>query len=370
MKERYIDDAATTQVKPAVLKAMLPFFTEDYGNPSSPYALGEMARDAVNESRKKLAKEINSKPQEIIFTSGVTEANNLALQGMARASKKKKIVVSAIEHASIIETCDFLRKGYEIAKIPVNKEGLLNLRKLEDEIDGNTLLVSVMHANNVIGTIQDIYAIGALCRKKSVLFHTDAAQSFGKLAIDVKAMNIDLLSAGAHKIGGPKGIGFLYAREGIKIEPLIFGGGQERGMRGGTENVPAIVGFARALELQRKINKDKIRKLKDNLIIELEKIGGTINGSKLCRLYNNIHVCFSGIDADSLVAFLSERGIYVSTGSACETRRQKEDHVLKAIGLNGKKIKGSIRITLNEDINQRESEGVVREIMRALKILR
>ena len=370
MKTLYLDDAATTKVRKEVAKEMEKYYLEDYGNPSSRHEMGERARKAVDNAREKLAREINAKPWELIFTSGVTEANNLALQGLARVSKRKKIIISAIEHAAIMETCSYLEKrGYKIIKIPVNKEGLLRLNILEREIDNGTLLVSVMHVNNVLGTMQDLKAIGEICKRKGVLFHTDASQSFGKLDINVKNMNIDLLSASSHKIGGPKGCGFLYVREGINISPLIFGGGQERGLRGGTENVPAIVGFSMALELMKKVNKEKIRKIRDKLIIELEKIG-KINGSKTDRIYNNIHLSISGIEADTLVAFLSRHEVYVSTGSACESKREKEDHVLKAIGLNDEEIRGSIRITVNEDISEKDVSYIVNEIRRDVGKLR
>ena len=367
MKELYLDDASTTRVKPSVLKEMLPFFTKEYGNPSSPHEMGENAGKAINEARFKLAREINAKPHELIFTSGVTEANNLAILGLARANKRKKIIVSAIEHASVMEVCAHLEKhGYKIIKIPVDKYGLLNLDVLEKEIDNNTLLVSVMHVNNILGTIQDLKAIGEICKKHNVLFHTDAAQSFGKLPIDVRGMNIGMLSASCHKIGGPKGVGFLYIKESIRLEPIIFGGGQERGLRGGTENVPAIIGFSRALKEIKKVNKDKIKNLRDNLIIRLEEIG-KVNGSKTDRIYNNINVSFPA-DASSLVAFLSHKGIYVSTGSACDSKREKEDHVLKAIGLNNTLIKGSIRITIPEDFTSSSINRFVKEVKRALQI--
>src|SRR3989338_6752269 len=240
----YLDNAATMPCYKEVVKAMNEFHIEQYGNPSSEHAMGEKTRNAIQEAKKIISKEINCKPWEIIFTSGATEANNFALRGIALAHPdKKKIIISAIEHSSIYEECNYLKtKGYEICEVPVDKYGFMNLIYLKEQIDSNTLIVSIMHANNEIGVLQDIDAIGKICVAKNVLFHTDAVQSFTKEKIDVHLMKIDLLSASAHKIGGPKGIGFLYVKDGIEIKPLIVGGGQEAGKRAGTENVPAIVG--------------------------------------------------------------------------------------------------------------------------------
>ncbi len=375
MNPIYLDNAATTRVYPEVVKEMLPYFKEEYGNPSSLHKLGENAKEAITTARKTLAKEINAKPQELIFTSGGTESNNLTIQGLAKAfPKKKTIIISEIEHPSIQEPCNYLQtQGYNIIKIPVNKEGMINLSILEKEIKNNLediLLVSIMHVNNVIGTIQDTEKIGLICKLHNIPFHTDAAQSFGKLEIDVKKFNIGLLSASGHKIGAPKGIGFLFINEKINISPIILGGGQERNLRSGTENVPSIVAMAEALEITKKINKGKILNIRNKLILELEKIGGIINGSKNSRIYNNIHVSFPDIDADSLVLFLSKKGIYISAGSACESKKEKEDRVLKAIKLSPEYIKGSIRISLNEDIKDKDIPSIIREIEKAIKILK
>ncbi len=374
MKHLYFDESATTSVNPNVMKAMMPYFSEEYGNPSSPHAMGAKAKDAVNEARTKLAKEINAKPREIYFTSGATESNNWVFQGLVRAKNnkyKKKIIISAIEHASVIEPCAALEKGgYHVVRIPVNKDGIVKYDILEREIDDKTLLVSVMHVNNVIGTVQDIEAIGRICRKKGVLFHNDASQSFGKLVIDVRKMNIDLLSASAHKIGGAKGIGLLYVREGIAIEPLIYGGGQERDMRGGTENVAGAAGFAAALEEIKKVNQNKIRVLRDYIMQEIEKIGGAINGSRPARLYNNVHASFKGVDGGTLAEFLSQRGIYVSTGSACDSRKEKEGYVLRAIGLNKELMNSSIRITLPSDVTKKECNELLRALEKGIRVLR
>lgn len=371
----YLDNASTTRVYPSVVKEMEKFMSEEYGNPSSAHALGENAKKAMNAAREKIAKEINARPEEIIFTSGGTESDNLAVFGLAKAyPSKKKILVSEIEHPAISEPINFLKaNGYKIIKIPVDKSGLILMDYLESELDkdrGEILLVSVMHVNNIFGVVQDIATIGNLCREKGVLFHTDAVQSFGKLKINVVDMKIDLLSASSHKIGGPKGVGLLYVREGVKIFPLVYGGGQEKGLRSGTENVPGIVGFAKALELVRKVDRDKIEKVRDKFIRALGKIEGKINGSLDKRIYNNIHVSFPGVDSGVLVEYLSSRGIYVSSGSACDSKKQKEDYVLKAIGLDDKSSLGSIRISLNEDIKEGDVKEIVSEIERGVKKFR
>lgn len=368
MKPLYLDAAATTPVFPSVVKAMIPYYVKEYGNPHSPHLIGERALKALNSARTPLARGLGAKPHEIIFTSGSTESNNLALFGLAHNAKKKKIIVSAIEHASIMKPCEYLHSwGYTLVKIPVNASGFVDLARLEKEIDHNTLLVSIMYANNIIGTVQDIRAIGAICKKKGALFHTDAAQSLGKIALNVKTLDVDLLSASAHKIGGPKGIGLLYIREGINLGAVIFGGGQEREIRSGTENVAGAVGFATAFEDVRKKDWEKIAQSRDKLMNELEKIGGIINGSRVHRLMNNIHVSFPGHDATMMVARLSHKGIYVSMGSACETLGEKEDYVLEALGLNKKEREGSIRISLWEPLSAETIRRVIKEIIFCLK---
>ena len=346
---------------------MGPYFSHTYGNPSSPHAFGEQALKALNDARTRLARELHAKPHELIFTSGATESNNLALFGLAHHSKKKKIIVSAIEHASMKAPCEYLRSwGYTIVTLPVNSEGFIDFAQLEKEVDENTLVVSVMHANNVVGTLQDIGTIGTLCHKKNVLFHTDAAQSFGKERIDVRAMNIDLLSASAHKIGGPKGIGILYVREGINLGAAMFGGGQERGIRSGTENVAGAVGFATAVADVKKKDWKKIAHSRDLLMNELEKMGGVVNGSRVYRLANNVHVSFPRVDAEMLVTRLSQKGIYISTGSACESHGDKEDYVLRALGLGKKEIDGSIRISLWDALSSTQIQRIVKEIKNSL----
>lgn len=360
----YLDNAASTPVYPEVIKEMNKFHSEKYGNPGSPHELGKAALKEMTIARKKIAREIGVKAEEIIFTSGGTEANNLALFGLAKAEKKKKkIIISSIEHSSVYEPCLELKKrGYKISEIPVNPEGIIDVDELEKAIDNNTLLVSIIHGNNEIGVLQNLREIGKVCKKKGTLFHTDAVQSFGREKISVRDMGIDMLSASAHKISGPKGVGFLYIRNGLQISPLIIGGNQERGMRPGTENVAGVCGFAKALEITKKEDKNKVRKLRDYFISELEKIGGKINGSMEKRLYNNISVSFPGIIGDDIVLYLSEKGIMCSTKSACLSKSKKESRVLMALGLNNREISGSVRFSLNEKTKKKDLDKTMNEI--------
>jgi cysteine desulfurase len=369
-KTIYLDSAATTRVDNAVVKEMEKYWLKEYGNASSVHEMGERALRAVGDTRGKMARAIGGRAEELIFTSGATESNNLAFFGLARSElgkKRKKIVISKIEHSSVFSICDALkREGFEICEIGVDRAGLIDIEGLEREIDSKTLLVSIIHVSNEIGVVQDIGKIGEICKKRGVIFHSDCAQSFGKLKIDVKAMGIDLLSAGAHKIHGPKGIGFLFIREGIKIEPIIYGGGQERGLRGGTENVPCIAGFGKALDRILKVDKEKIGKIRDYFIEGLERLGGKINGSKEKRIYNNISVRFPGADGESLVLALSDKMIMCSTGSACDSRKKEESRVLKSIGLNEKEMGGSLRFSLDSGIGKKEIDFVLRELGRIL----
>lgn len=367
MKPLYLDNAATTRMKKEVVKAMLQFLNEKYGNPSSEHVLGEQARKAMNEARALLARELWCKAHEIVFTSGGTEANTLALQGVLGASKKKKVLISAIEHSSVWEVCETLKKeGCEIVEIAVNSEGFVRMSELEKAIDEKTALVSVIHGNNEIGTLQDIGAIATICKRKGVLFHTDAVQSFGKERILVREMGIDLLTASAHKIHGPKGIGLLYVREGIALQPLIPGS-QEAGRRGGTENVAGIVGFAKALEMQKRVDTQKVKAMRELLMQGLENLGGTITGSRGQRLWDHVSVAFPEVDAEWLVQRLSLRGIYCSTRSACLTQQKKESRVLKAIGLSKEQQKGALRMVLDESITKKDVERVMKEMQHALK---
>lgn len=349
MKSIYLDNSSTTVVYKEVVREMERIMCENYGNPSSPHALGEKALKEIENAKKIISKEINCKPEEIIFTSGATEANNIALLGIAGAyPKKKKIIISGIEHSSVYEPCIELRKkGYKIVEIPADKWGIININELENKIDSDTLMVSIIHGHNEIGVVQDIAKISRMCKNKKVLFHTDAVQTFGKEKIDVKS-GIDLLSASGHKIHGPKGIGFLYIKQRIRLKPLFYGGSQELRIRPGTENMSGILGMCKALELIKKADKNKIRKLRNYFIVELEKLSGKINGSKARRLYNNIHVSFLGKDAEFIVLGLSEKGICCSSKSACLTRQKGENRVLKALGMKKKEMLGSMRFTLSE----------------------
>lgn len=368
MKPLYLDDAASTPVERRVLGAMMPYFSEQYGNASSSHAKGEEALQALTQARVQLARTIGAKTHEILFTSGTSESDSWVFHGLARAyPEKKTVVISAIEHSTVMESCAYLEKsGYRIIKLPVDREGFVDLAYLKNILQKHhdVLVVSICHGNNVIGTVQDIAAIGKLCRSQGVFFHSDAAQTFAKMRIDVRAMHIDLLSASAHKIGGPKGIGLLYVRDGVRIAPLIFGGGQERGLRGGTENIPGAVGFAVASNL--KYDENKIMHSRDRLIRELEKIGGVINGPREQRLAGNVHVSFPA-NARLLVAYLSRRGIYVATGSACDSKREKEDHVLAALGLLTDAMEGSLRISFSRYLTATETRHLIHEISNGLK---
>lgn len=343
----YLDNAATTFLAEEVkeeIKSKLDLF----GNPSSRHSLGKEARIEIEKARDKLANFVGAKPEEIFFTSGATESNNFAIKGLALANPiKKQIIISAIEHPSIIETCNAMKKnGYKIDIIPVDKEGIIKLDELKKKIGKDTLLVSVMHVNNEIGTIQPIEEIAKICKAKKVLFHVDAVQSFAKIPINVNSIGVDLLSISGHKINAMKGVGFLYVRKGIKILPLINGGGQEDGMRSGTENVLGIISLAKAIDLKR--YEFEVKNSRDRIIHEILKIpGARLNGSQSKRIYNNACFSFYGIEGESLQMLLDEEGIYVSTGSACSSNKLAGSHVLKAIGVNNYYLNGSIRISLD-----------------------
>lgn len=366
MKELYFDTSSTTAVDEEVVKAINDCMIHDYANPSSAHALGDKASKIVIEARTKIARAIGAKPHEIYFTSGTTESNNWVFSGLAHTSQKKKILISSIEHPSIRETANLFKNwGYRIVEIPVNKEGFVDINFIEKNIDSETLFVSVMHGNNIFGAIQDLKKIGDLCKKKGTLFHTDAAQTLGKAKILVHDWNIDLLSASAHKINGPKGIGILYIKDGIKVSPLIQGGGQERGLRSGTENVPGIIGFAKAVELSLKMDWGNALKIRDYLINQLEKIGGKVIGSIDKRLANNIFVTFPEVDAERLLYDLSSKGIYISIGSACDSKKEVEDHALRNIGLSSKEMKSSVRISLPHNVKKSDADYFLR-ILRSL----
>lgn len=366
----YLDNAATTKINEKVLAKVIETNKKYYANPSSKHILGIKAKEILNNSRKEIANFINAEEEEIIFTSGGTESNNLAITGIALANPSKKhIITSKIEHPAILEICKNLSKnGYEVDYISVNKDGIVDVSEIKNKIRKDTLIVSIMHVNNEIGTIQPIEEIAKICRDKNVMFHTDAVQSFGKIKIDVRKMNIDLMSVSGHKINGPRGIGFLYKRKEIPINPTMLGGGQERNLRSGTENLPGIVGISEAIKIKRNIQ--KIKNSRDNLLREILKIPGTrLNGSKDKRIYNNINISFYGIEGESILLLLSKAGIYVSTGSACSSSKLEHSHVLEAINVDPMYINGTIRISL-DDLNKKQEDYIVKCIENAVEKLR
>ena len=359
----YMDYAATTPVDPRVLKAMLPYFSEKFGNTMSLHFFGQEAKEALEESREVIADLIEAKPSEIIFTSSATESNNLALKGIALANRDRgrHIIISPIEHACVMESAKWLEsQGFEITRLKVDKYGLVDPEEVKKAIKKETILVSIMHANNEIGTIQPIGEIGEVIKKSNIqypkskiYFHTDAVQSFGKIPINVNKMNVDLLTASSHKMYGPKGAGMLFIRKGVKIEPILHGGGQESGLRSSTVNVPAIVGFAKACEIaEKEIKKEgeRLSKLRDKLIRGvLQKIKGShLNGHPKNRLPNNTNFWFEFIEGESMVIQLDLLGVAASTGSACSSAKLEPSHVLLATGLKHEQAHGSLRLTLGK----------------------
>jgi len=369
-KRIYLDNAATTPVAQEVVKAMLPYFSENFGNASSIHKEGQDARRAIEASRRSISGLINARADEIIFTGSGTESNNTVIKGLAFSElgrEKNHIITSKIEHHAVLEPCEFLEKrGFKVTYIPVDNEGLVNVKDIEKAITPRTLLVSIMHANNEIGAIQPIEEIGKICKRKNVLFHSDAVQSFGKLPIDVKRMNIDFLSASAHKIYGPKGVGLLYIRKGIQIEPLLHGGGHEFGLRSSTENTACIVGFAKAVEIcQREMKSEakRLTELRDYLVKEMLKIpNAKLNGHPTKRLYNNANFSFFGIEGESLIMHLDMQGIAGSTGSACSTKSLKPSHVLTSIGLPHVQAHGSLRLTLGRSSTKEEIDYTIKTV--------
>ena len=356
-KQIYLDNASTTKVDEKVLKAMLPYFSANFGNPSSDHEVGQIAKKALEKAREIIANFINAKPIEIIFTSGGTESNNFALKGLFFAHPEKKhIITTKIEHDSVLETCKWLeRQGAKVTYLDVDKNGFINLNDLEKTISNDTLVVSIIHGNNEIGVIQNLEKIGKICKEKKVLFHIDACQSFTKVPIDVQKKNLDLVTLNSHKIHGPKGVGALYIKNGIKIIPLIHGGGHEKRLRSGTENISGIIGFAEAVKMSNKKDVLKMEKLKDKLIKEILKIPNTrLNGSKENRLCNNVNVSFMNIEGEAIGGYLEQEGIYTSTGSACQSNTLKSSHVLKALGLNALESNSSLRISLSKYTTEKD----------------
>lgn len=375
----YLDHAATTATRPEVVEAMLPYFTENYGNPSTVYELGSKNKSAVTHSRETIAKALGTDAANIYFTAGGSEADNWALVATAEAYKNKgnHIITSKIEHHAILHTCEYLEKerGYEVTYIDVDENGIIKLDELKKAIRPTTILISVMFANNEIGTIQPIKEIGAIAREHGILFHTDAVQAFGQIPIDVNELNIDMLSSSGHKLNGPKGIGFLYIRKGVKIRSFIHGGAQERKRRAGTENVPGIVGFGKAVEIAIATMDKRIKQeteLRDYLIdrILAEVPYTRLNGDRERRLPNNANFSFQFIEGESLLIMLDMAGICGSSGSACTSGSLDPSHVLLAIGLPHEIAHGSLRLTLGEDNTREEMDYVVEKIKGIVERLR
>lgn len=374
----YLDNAATTRVKPEVAEAMKLYFEEMYGNPASMYTFAGKVKKSVDESREAIAEFLGANPNEIYFTGGGSESDNWAIKAtaFAKREKGKHIITSKIEHHAILHTCEYLEKlGFEVTYLDVDENGVVDLEQLEASIREDTILISIMFANNEIGTIEPVREIGAIARKHGVLFHTDAVQAFGHVPIDVKELNIDLLSASGHKINGPKGIGILYIKESVKIGAFIHGGAQERGRRAGTHNTPGIVGFGKATRLAAESLERRAKyesELRDYLIRRvLEEVPYTrLNGHPSERLSNNANFSFRFIEGESLLIMLDQKGICASSGSACTSGSLDPSHVLLAIGLPHEIAHGSLRLTLSEETTKEEIDYVVDEIKKIVERLR
>ena len=375
----YLDNAATTRTAPEVVEAMLPYFSEHYGNPSSIYALAGESREGTDRARARIAAVLNAEAKDIYFTAGGTEADNWALKAAFEAYRDKgnHIITTKIEHHAILHTCEYLEKqrGAKITYLDVDENGVVKLEDLEAAITPETILISVMFANNEIGTIQPIREIGAIAREHGILFHTDAVQAFGQVPIDVKEMGIDMLSSSAHKINGPKGIGFLYIRKGLKLRSFIHGGAQERKRRAGTENVPGIVGYGAAAKRAAETMKERAEKeisLRDHMIrrILAEVPYSRLNGHPEKRLPNNVNVCFRFVEGESLLILLDMAGICASSGSACTSGSLDPSHVLLAIGLPHEIAHGSLRLTLGEETTLEEVDYTVDKIKEIVERMR
>jgi cysteine desulfurase len=377
MRRIYMDYASTTPVDTRVVKAMVPYFNEKFGNTMSIHSAGRAAKNALEDAREKVAGLMNAKPRELVFTGSATESNNFALKGIAFANSKKgkHIIVSKIEHDCVLNSARWLEKqGFKVTYLPVDEYGLVDPKEVEKAIRKDTILVSVMHANNEIGTIEPIEEIGKICRKKGVYFHSDAAQSFGKIPIDVRKMNIDLLTVNAHKMYGPQGVGALFIRGGVTIDPLLHGGGHEFGLRSSTTNVPSVVGFGVAAELRKKemdSEAKRLTKLRDKLIKGVLEIDDTrLNGHPTKRLPNNTNFSFSFIEGEALVLHLDMKGIDASTGSACSSSSLEPSHVLTAIGLKHELAHGSLRLSLGKENTEKDIDYVLKILPPIVKNLR
>ena len=374
----YLDNSATTQVSEEVFEEMKPYFTEEFGNPSTLYGIGRESKKALELARKRVADAINAKPEEIIFTGGGSESDNLVIKGIAfkLAKKGKHIITTEIEHPAVKETLHFLESlDFKVTYLPVYENGIIKIDDLKEAITDETILITVMHANNEIGTLQPIEEIGKIAREKGIKFHTDAVQSFGKIDVDVEKLNVDLLSLSSHKVNGPKGVGALYIKKGTRVVPLIHGGGQERGIRAGTENVPGIVGFGKACELavaKLEEHYEKLSSIRDELI---EKVLTTIpeaylNGDEENRLPNLVNFRFKAIEGESLILLLDAKGYQASTGSACSSNKLEASPVLTALGLDPVDVHGSLRISLSPESDTFDIDAFVDIISESVKRLR
>lgn len=378
MRTVYMDYAATTYVKPEVLNEMMPYFTEKFGNPSSFYGLSRETNRAISKARESVAKALNCETNEVYFTGGGSESDNWAIKGIAYAHKNKgnHIITSKIEHHAVLHTCEYLEKnGFEVTYLDVDEDGFVDVKELENAITDKTILVSIMFANNEIGTIQPIKEIGAICRERKVFFHTDAVQAVGNVPVDVKELNIDLLSLAAHKIYGPKGIGALYVRKGVRIDNLIHGGGQERARRAGTENVAAVVGLGKAIELATENLEEHAKKmtaLRDRLIKGLLTIPhSNLNGPEGDkRLPGNVNIGFEFIEGESILLSLDFKGVCASSGSACTSGSLDPSHVLLAIGLPHERAHGSLRLTIGDGTTEEDVDYVIEVVPPIIQRLR
>ena len=362
----YLDNAATTPCAPQVVEAMLPYFTQVYGNASSVHTWGREAKRAVEAARRQVQKALNAaQPQEIFFTGGGSESDNWAIKGAALACRSGHIITTAIEHHAVLHTCQWLEKqGFRVTYLPVDGEGCVHPADVDKAIREDTILVSVMAANNEVGTLQPIREIGEICRARGVLFHTDAVQAVGAVPVDVQALQVDLLSLSAHKIHGPKGVGALYVRKGTKLDSLLHGGAQERGFRAGTENLPGIVGLGKAIELataQLADNAARMTALRERLIAGvMERVSGTrLNGHPTQRLPGNVNLSFEGVEGEALLLRLDLAGVAASSGSACTSGALDPSHVLMALGLTEAQAQGSLRLTLGTDTTAEEIDAVL-----------
>lgn len=381
MKKVFMDHASTTKVDDEVLDAMLPYFSKYFGNPSSIHLFGREAHDAVDLSRRKVADLLNAKEDEIIFTAGGTEADNIAIKGVAykhkekRGSKGPHIITSEIEHPAVLQTCKHLEEeGFEVTYVPVDEYGIVKLDELETALSENTFLITIMFANNEIGTIEPMEEIGKIAKENNILFHTDAVQAIGKTPIDVKKLNIDLLALSSHKMYGPKGVGALYVRKGVQLKPIVHGGGHEKGLRSSTLNVPGIIGLGKACELAKeRMQKDMkyLRSLRDKLIKNVLQIEESyLNGHPEKRLVNNAHFRFVGVEGEAMLLAMDAKGIATSTGSACSSKKLQASHVLAAIGFDPEYAHGSIRLSIGRETTEEDVMYVCESLSEVVEKLR